>query len=294
MPVVRLFAIVVLCAFPCGAAAQPWAEAYRSGDYKRAADLMHPLVIEQGHELTVAEQALTRHLALLYARGLGVSRDPIAACSLAQMSDMAAHMSAPQYSQNIFAYQDALQESQRFVGEHCERLSEPDRLTASRSMGCFAFGMPEVVLTLGRQSVWVGRAGIRLEEGAGATSAPDGCPQLVARVRPLTIAPPPDAAPGVRARHFVELLAWHVGTRQPDPSLKYFLQWRMHELRGGTIDVVAMEHLASIDAWPQRALPPDFDARFTLEMIRSGHVRWRMAGAPPQRGWIMLPEEGKR
>jgi hypothetical protein len=27
-----------------------------------------------------------------------------------------------------------------------------------------------------------------------------------------------------------------------------------------------------------RIPPPDFDARFTVEMIRSGHVRWRLGG----------------
>ncbi len=76
--------------------------------------------------------------------------------------------------------------------------------------------------------------------------------------------------------------------------MRYFLQWRMYELRGDKIDVVAMEHLDSLGTWPQTALPSDFDARFSVEMIRSGHVRWRMAGAPPKRGWIMLPEESTR
>jgi len=295
MPVVRILLIFALCSLPCAAAAQPWADAYRTGDYQKAADLLHPPVIEQGHELTFADPAPTRHLAVLYARGLGVARDPIAACSLAQMADMATQMAAPQYAQNIFAYEASLQESQRFIREYCEGLTQQDRLAASRSMGCFAFGMPEEVLTLGRQTVWVGRGGIRLEEAPEERFAPDlGCPQLVARLRPLTIAPPADAAPGVKARHFVELLAWQVGKEKLDPTLRYFLQWQMYELRGEKIDCVAREHLDSISKWPQPAVPPEFDARFSVEMIRSGHVRWRMEGVPPKRGWIMLPDEKTR
>lgn len=291
---VRLFAILVLCAFPCAAAAQPWADAYRSGDYKKAADLLHPMIIEQGYEQTFADGTLTRHLAQLYARGLGVERDAVAACALAQMSDVAAHMSAPQYSQNPFAYEDSLKESQRFVGEHCDRLEPPARLAAGRSMGCFAFGMPEEAFTLGGRTVWVGRGGIRLAETPDEKFAPDlGCPQFVARVRPLTIAPPTDPAPGIGPRHFVELLAWQVG-KPRDSTLRYFLQWRLYELRGNSISVIAMEHVDSSNGWPNPALPPDFDARFTLEMIRSGHVRWRMAGAPPKRGWVMLPEKDAR
>ena len=67
----------------------------------------------------------------------------------------------------------------------------------------------------------------------------------------------------------------------------------MFELRGQKVESVAIEHLYSVDRWPP-ALPPDFDERFLLEMIRSGHIRWRLEGAPPKRGWIMLPEGESR
>ena len=293
IPIVRLFMILALCGLPCAAAAQPWADAYRTGDYQKAADLLHPVVIEPFIELTSTDPVPARHLAMLYAQGLGVARDPIAACSLAQISEMATHMAAPQYAQNISAYEAALQESQRFVREHCERLTRQDRLAASHSLGCFAFGMPEEKLTLGRQTVWVGRGGIRLAEVPEEGTPDLGCPQFVARLRALTIPPPSDAAPGVRARHFVELLAWQVGKDQRD-SVTYVLQWQMYELRGEKIGSSAREQLYSIGKWPQPTLPPEFDARFSVEMIRSGHVRWRMDGAPPKRGWIMLPDEKPR
>jgi hypothetical protein len=58
--------------------------------------------------------------------------------------------------------------------------------------------------------------------------------------------------------------------------------------------LVAMEHLLSVATWPRAALPPDFEGRFSVEMIRSGHIRWRLDGAPPKRGWIMLPEGDSR
>lgn len=292
MPKVCLLVILALSALPPASAAQPWADAYRTGDFQTAAALLHSVVIDQDRDLSSTDPAPARQLAILYARGLGVVGDPIAACALAQRSDMAAQMAAPKYAEDIFAYKASLEESQRFVREHCDGLTREDRLAASRSIGCFAFGMPEEVLTLGGQSVRVGRGGIRLAEAADENFLQDlRCPALIARLRPLTIAPPADAAPGVKARQFVELLAWHGGQDQRDPTLKYFLQWQMYELRGQTIQVVAMEQLFAIDKWPRPALPPDFDAGFSVEMIRSGHVRWRMAGAPPKRGWIMLPDE---
>jgi hypothetical protein len=63
---------------------------------------------------------------------------------------------------------------------------------------------------------------------------------------------------------------------------------------GKKIEPLTFEFVEQMDRWPVPALPQDFDERLTIEMIRSGHVRWRMNGAPPTRGWIMLPEEKVR
>lgn len=285
MPMVRPLMILALCTLPHVAAAQAWADAFQSGDYQKAAVLLQPLASDMGSR----DPAPARHLAMLYAQGLGVARDPIVACALAQASELAAHMA---HVSNIVAYEASLKESEQFVREHCDYLPEQDRLSASLSIGCFAFGMPEQALTIGRQTVLVGRGGIRL-----ADTPPEnlmGCPQLVARVRPLTIAPPPDAAPGVSARHFVDLLVWRGGVNPLDSSRTYTLVWQMYELRAGKIGIAGEEELYSIATWPQSGLPPAFDARFSVEMIRSGHVRWRIEGAPPKRGWFMLPDEGSR
>jgi hypothetical protein len=292
MPLVSLFMILALFAFPCAAAAQPWADAYRTGDYRKAADLLQLVIIDQHDQMPFADPAPARHLAMLYSKGLGVPRDPIAACALAQTADMATRLAASKQAESFLAYEARHEESQRFVRDHCDGLTQQDRIAAGYSLGCPVFGMPEEALTVGGQTVWVGRGGIRLtrepaETGAGVL----GCGVLVVRVRPLTIAPPSDAAPGVRARHFVELLVWEVGQDQRDSTRQSALQWQMYEIRGAKIDSVAREYLFSIAQWPRPGLPPEYDARFSVEMIRSGHVRWRMDGAPPKRGWIMLPEK---
>ena len=126
MPVVCLLMILAVCTLPCAAAAQPWADAYRAGDYRKAADLLHPVVIDQ-HLNLATDPAPARHLAILYARGLGVARDAIAACSLAQISDMAAHMGGIKYADDVVAYEASLEESQRFMRGHCEGLTAQER-----------------------------------------------------------------------------------------------------------------------------------------------------------------------
>ena len=162
-------------------------------------------------------------------------------------------------ARNIAAYEAGLEESDRFVREHCDSLPEQDRLTATLSMGCFAFGMPEETLTIGRQTVLLGHGGIRLADTPPETLM--GCPQVVARMRQLTIPPPPDAAPGVSARHFVELLAWRAGANPLHSFRRYTLVWQMYKLRAGKIEIAGEEELYSIGTWPQSRLPPAFDAR---------------------------------
>src|SRR5690348_7258301 len=107
MPKVRLLTILLLCALPQGAAAQAWADAYQSGDYTRAAMLLQPLASDMGSR----DPAPARQLAILYAQGLGVARDPITACGLAQASEASAHMAD---ASNIAAYEAGLKESDEF------------------------------------------------------------------------------------------------------------------------------------------------------------------------------------
>jgi hypothetical protein len=155
--------------------------------------------------------------------------------------------------------------------------------------------MPEAVLAVGPDAVRVGRGGIQLADAL--PDRPDqimGCPMLIARVRPLTIVAPADAAPGVAERHFVDLLFWRP-IHRPEDSPRFALQWELFEVRKHKVEMVTMEEqLETSDGWPNPALPESILARLSLEMIRSGNVRWKWDGAPPKRGWIVIPEEKGR
>jgi len=296
MPQVRLLFVVAWCALPCAASAQPWADAYKAGDYQRAADLLHPLVVQS---VTLAESTdpdPARLLATMYAQGQGVPQDPIAACTLAQAANVAMNFVAPnRHGGNFQAYEASLKEADAFAHKHCDTLTARDRQVATLSLGCFAFGMPEAVLMLGSRAVRVGRGGISLADAA--EKPPErllNCPQLIARVRPLTIGPPSDAASGVGARSFVEVLGWLSGQDPRDGTAVYALQWDLYEVRGQQINEVASVEFDVTHTWPKPALPENLDARLTIEMIRTGHVHWKLDGAPPKRGWVMLPEEKSR
>jgi hypothetical protein len=286
---------------PAVATAQTWADAYKAGDYQRAAALLQPIVVAQAQSPGALDldPAPARHLSILYARGSGVDRDPVLACGLARFSDMALHGRPFEGGHDpltsAMAHEATIKESERFTRGTCDGLAKPQQRAASDSVGCFAFGMPEEKLTIGEQTIWVDRLGVRLSESANDSGASaHRCLQLVARFGVRTIAPPEDAAPGVMVRSFVELLGWQAMTMAGDRGIRYVLTWTMFELHGKKLEAVATEHLLSASTWPSAALPPDFDARFNVEMIRSGHVRWRFAGAPPTRGWIMLREGDSR
>jgi hypothetical protein len=65
------------------AAPETWSDALRSGNYARAAQLLHPIVTDPMYNLGSHDPEPARALARLYAQGLGVPRDPIGACSIA-------------------------------------------------------------------------------------------------------------------------------------------------------------------------------------------------------------------
>jgi hypothetical protein len=285
--------IGALCAWPSAVSAQPWADAYKAGDYQNAADLLHPLVVQSVTQPESADPDPARLLATMYAQGQGVAQDPIAACSLAQAVNVATNFVAPtRYGGNNAAYDASLKEADAFAHKHCDTLTARDRDIASESLGCFGFGMPEDVLAFGSKSVRVGRGGISFADaGDKPLERLRNCPQLIARVRPLIIVPPSDAAPGVTARRFVEVLGWLSGQDSRDSTPVYVLQWELYEVHETKIDHVASEEFDVTHTWPVPALPPNLDARLTIEMIRSGHVHWKLDGAPAKRGWIALPAE---
>lgn len=296
MPVVRFVAVILACSLPSIASAQAWAQAYRAGDYGKAATLLHVIVTDPDYlTSTHGDPLASRQLALMYAKGIGVSPDPIAACALAQMAEAATLMAPPRYASDIFAYQASQQEAEQFKHEHCAPLSHEERLIASRAMSCPAFGVPETVLTVGGQLVRVGRGGIRLAEAPVPDAADMSlCCAVLAHIAVRSIEPPADAAPGVEARHFVEVFSWRAGRHPNDGALKYILMWQAFEIRRDGVGYFREQELQAAPSWPDPPAPPDLGTRVSLEMIRSGHVRWRIPGAPPKRGWLMLPEERER
>ena len=83
----RLLTLLISCGFPAVASAQPWLEAYEAGEYAKVADLLHEIVSDPEKVLHGDSGAL-RVLAQMYRDGLGVPRDPIGACSLAQDAEL--------------------------------------------------------------------------------------------------------------------------------------------------------------------------------------------------------------
>jgi len=293
MPLVCLLVVLGGWLLPAPAQAQAWAEAYRAEDYQRTADLLHPILFESmGPEAYDDDPSPTRYLAILYAQGLGVARDPIAACALAQTSGMAAQMSSRRYANDVRRWEAVVAESERFTADICGALSDEDRLTASTSIGCFALGMPEQILTVGPHAVRIGHRGIGLVGVDADKLAPLSCSLAIVHIRTRTLRPPEDAAPRVKARHFIELFSWHVGRTPTDHALAYFLHWQPYEVSESGIGWGGMVEVTSVGRWPGLGLPAGLARVPVMEMIRSGHVRWRIDGDPPRRGWFMGPDKG--
>ena len=287
-PAATLVACLLL---PAITTAQPWADAYRAGDYGKAATLLHTIAADYEYAVTGGDPAPIRQLAVMYAKGLGVARDPISACTLATWAEITTGQWAPrEFGTDGLKYLASLREAERFRAEYCSGLS-PQELGAV-SPGCLALRMPETVLAVGSHSVRVGRRGIHLvgtaEDGGGFVNF---CPVLVARVRATSVPAPTNAAPGVEVRHFVELFSWAASRSEDDGAMRYVCMWQAYEVHREGVRWVAQEELLTVLSWPEPADPADLDTILSMEMIRSGHVRWRVRGAPLKRGWIMLPEE---
>ena len=283
MRLVCLLVVTGLCFTPRHAAAQPWVEAYEAGDYATAAAHLQRLVA-RSHLDDEPEGALpARYLATMYARGLGVEQDQVLACALAQHANILADQWAPKYADDVRAYESLMADSQRFVDTHCGGLWPEEQVAAAHSAGCNAFGLREQRLAVGPHVVEISRQGI----GLAGSRRPwlDGleCPTLISDLRAFTVAPPADALDGVKARHFLDAATWHLGRRPQDQQLVYVLKWHLFEVDTRGIGHGGLAELATQLEWPAASVEADV----SFEMIRTGHVRWRIDGDPPRRGWLM-------
>jgi hypothetical protein len=286
--------LVVVGTLPGVASAQPWREAYQAGEYTKAGNLLHEIVTDPDKVLHGDPDAL-RVLAEMYRDGLGVPRDPVGACSLAQDAELAAQMAPParpmQTMDDALAYQALQTQAHEFATAICGTLSGADLLAAGRSRGgCYGLGMPEETVRLGDRSVRLSRSGIVL------AGAPDGdmgglfgCHIAIALVRSRTVDVPENAPASTGPRHFVELFAWRRNLVAKGGDGTFALSWQLFEAQGKEMmPRLPFDLVLATSSIPQ-GLPPGVEAGLTLQMVRSGHVLWRVEGAPPKRGWLLLP-----
>src|SRR5262245_8650081 len=124
---IRLVTVLITGVLPGAASAQPWLEAYQAGEYPKAGNLLLEIVSDQDKVLQGGDHAALRLLAQMYKDGLGVPRDPVGACSLAQDAQMAAQMNPwtrPMVTMDdVRAYQAFQKEAEDFSGALCGPLS---------------------------------------------------------------------------------------------------------------------------------------------------------------------------
>ncbi len=287
MSFVRLVALTLLAsALPHMVRAQEWADAYTAGDYATAARLLHVVVTSPDYVLRPDDPEPARYLSLLYSRGLGIPRDPIAACALAQLTQDV-EIAGPKSIDDVPAYKAVLREREQFVRRQCEALSYEDRRKAVGAMGCFAFGLHDQTLEVGGSYVRIGRDGIAVAESDERPSDLPMCPVLFARAKPISVSPPENADPDVTPRHFLELFTWHVVGGRAHGGWQYVLMWHLYEVSNHTLAILTLEELEVSATWPDPPAPAGLDSRVAFEMLRSGNIRWRLAGAPPKRGWLL-------
>jgi hypothetical protein len=273
-------ALAVSLLMPSAAAAQSWVDALQAKDYTRAAAILQAIVNEPEQLSTSIPPEPFAALATLYRDGLGVERNPALACGLAMTADFA-HDSRryPSDLASMRTREAALAESRAFVASLCDSLSDADREIAShfRAPGCFAFGMQEQVFAVNGAPVHVGRLGISATDPDVETFM---CMALVTSVRHVSVQPPRDAAPGITPRDFIEVQFWTAARA----GNEFHGWWRLVEVRRGRLLPGMVEPVLKVSGWPAgRILPPP-----SYEMLRSGHVRWKIDGQPPRRGWLML------
>ena len=280
-----LSAFLVCLLVPSGRT-ETWADALRARNYPKAAALLHPLVLDSEYNLRGQDPEPARQLALLYSQGLGVPQDKTGACALAQLARLVTGNAAPNYARDTAGYDASLKRGDRFIEEHCSGLSPDEQRNANRSIGCFALTMPEEVLSAGGTLVRVGRDGI------GVLDAPDenivgllNCPLYVARVRATTVEPPPGAAPGVKARHVIEMFFWTFAHTDEQGRTLWTLRWHAYEVAGKEIVVGGFAELQR-SAWPDSPAPADLESRLSLEMDKRGHVRWEVDGSSMKSGFL--------
>lgn len=277
------------------AAAQPWRDAYETGDYRAAAALLHPLVMDRPPEQLFADASATELLASMYAQGLGVPADAVLACALfdfAARSDSGKPGPLPHDLDGFLAQRSRRAQLEEMRASHCGRLDAPQQAEAGRLLGCFTADFPGQHFDLGAgRAVDVTRSGIVVRTGKEESLDNldvGNCTAEIALVR-YTRAEAETTSTAVR--HFIEVFAWTRVWREGRAARA--LVWTLREVIGAHAVLRAMETLVDNDtpAWP--APPLSFAlADVALKMAPSGDVTWRFGAgekrervleAPPRR-----------
>lgn len=280
----RSILMIALMSWAGVAHAQSWKDAYQKGDYHRAADLLHEIVTYPGAETSV-EPAIFQQLAAMYADGLGVAADSVMACVLAQMAESRAMGIGGE------RYASETTRAAQIVQKFCGALSAEEREELLTQLGCPSFGLRPQVIDVGGHAVRIDAHGLSFADRSGQLFVTRQCLSQFSTVRVTTVPPPSNALRGVKPRHFVELFVWA-------PSItegieQRVLMWHVAEVheKGIAIAVWGEPLFARPGlAWPT-GLPEGLDSRLSMDMIRSGQVRWRLAGSKPRHGWFLLPDQ---
>lgn len=283
-----LLAFAIASALQLVATSQAWRDAYATGNYRRAADLLHSAMINS-MEIFPPDPEPAMQLAIMYAQGQGVERDPVLACTLASYAGSGA-LSQPWRDRGEW-FTAATRARERY----CSVLTPDELAESGELMGCFMFGFrPLSFDTADGRHVSVTRRGILIADAQGEhlepLAGPFRCAAQFGLTRHSTLEPPEDAADEARTRHLIEFFVWLPVPRTE--RVEQALGWEVHEIVGHTAPPVLFEELlrAPGSGWRPRGLPPEVDANLSLQMIPSGHVRWRFEGPTPRHGWILRPD----
>lgn len=268
MPRTLSTAVFVLLAAVPASSADSWGIAVKRGDYATAATLLHRNVFESERQARATDPAALKQLALLYAGGKGVTRDPVLACGLLRAHAVAISKTSRSTT--------AMRAAQALVERHCAPLSATERAAAFAAMSC-----PRIGLTRGESMQLEPGWTIRFNDRS-ATIARDGqsreqalpgdllCRSQVLLMRHSTIEP---ATRRGRTRHVIEHLT--VQSARRAGVLTRDLVWQLYEVRGLELDLAAVERWQEPgSAWPAPAVPDALRRGVSFTGYGSGAIEY--------------------
>jgi hypothetical protein len=279
MRITLLAAAIVLTMGARLAGADTWSAAYKRGDYRSAATLLQRAVFEHPGTQAV-DQAAVKQLALLYANGRGVERDPVLACGL-----LRTHVAATKGGSRGTAA--ARRAAEALVERYCAPLPAAQRSAALAAGTCPRVGLkrgatmalePGLAIQFNDRSATITRYGETREQPLAGGPL---CSTQVIRVRHTPLMP---AAGSRELRHLIEFVtvrsAWHNG------AVSREMVWQLYEVRGLDLDLAAVQRWQEPgSAWPAPALPDPL-ARGTAFTVRGSEIDYEIPDDPPRRGTV--------